>query len=284
MRCRLVALAAGVALAASMSIALAAEGDGTVPVNGGGKKGAEGGKIGTRPGGKLGEKAGAMSRPGAIDPAVAKEKVQGLLKEWNIDADKQAKVMDAVKAYFDAIEKQRNENRAKMEDIAKREQGAKDEAERAKIREERRALMAGAREFGDKLNAQLAELLTAEQTQKVMEVVAPPPAGARLQELLTQLNLTDSQKAQAKEIMDAAREEAAKAEGPARLEAYRAAMEKVRDTVLTAEQKAQLEKLQSQMPTSRPGGPGIGGKKGGEGAAPPAGGKGGKARGGEGIK
>jgi Spy/CpxP family protein refolding chaperone len=55
-------------------------------------------------------------------------------------------------------------------------------------------------------------------------------------------SMTDEQKAKIKEIMDAAREDAAKAEGPeAKMKIAKEAFEKVKTAVLTDEQRKKLE-------------------------------------------
>ena len=83
---------------------------------------------------------------------------------------------------------------------------------------------------------------------------ARPQRGGHM--MFSGLNLTEDQKAKAKEIMDAARAEAAKATDPkAKGDIMRAAMDKIRTTVLTDEQRQKAEQMMRTRREGRPPGP-----------------------------
>jgi Spy/CpxP family protein refolding chaperone len=83
---------------------------------------------------------------------------------------------------------------------------------------------------------------------------SPPPAPAqpevRVAAMLAKLNLTDDQKAKVKEIMEAARTQAQQAAEPAeKLKAVKDAVEKIRTSVLTDDQRKQLEGAREKVET-----------------------------------
>ena len=77
---------------------------------------------------------------------------------------------------------------------------------------------------------------------------APPRRATRGAGMLGNMNLTDEQKVKAKEIMDAARIEANKAQDvETKMKIFRDAAEKVRTDVLTAEQRQQVDDLRGKL-------------------------------------
>jgi len=92
------------------------------------------------------------------------------------------------------------------------------------------------KEIMEAARKKVSEVLTDEQREKL---AARRKAGRPGD--LRGLDLTDEQKAQVKEIMQAAREQAAEAEGrEAKMEIYKAARKKIAEDVLTEEQRKQV--------------------------------------------
>jgi Spy/CpxP family protein refolding chaperone len=109
--------------------------------------------------------------------------------------------------------------------------------------------------------------LTAEQVAKLQErlekgPMSRPTSGpasrpgegplARLQAVLEKLGVTDEQRAKAREIMDKAVADAKDATGDQKGQIIRAAIEKIKTDVLTAEQREKFAAMMADRPGSRP--------------------------------
>lgn len=154
---------------------------------------------------------------------------------------------------------------------------ADDEEAKAEIAAEKEALMAEAKALHAKYEAQLAEILTEEQMAKLQKMMKGGHGGRgggrcghgdkgkdcddkdkgcddkgkgrcghgnRMAMMACKLELTDDQKAQAKEIMCKAMEDAKAAEGrEAKMAIFKAAHEQVFNDVLTAEQQERAKAM-----------------------------------------
>jgi Spy/CpxP family protein refolding chaperone len=121
-------------------------------------------------------------------------------------------------------------------------QGAREKAEAAETREQKHEIMQNAKQ-------QMEELLTAEQKEKLEQLKARRGRDGRRGRMGKALDLTDEQKAKAKEIFRKAREDAKDAGTPeAKREIFQNAKEQM-ERLLTEEQKAKLEKLKEQRGT-----------------------------------
>lgn len=126
------------------------------------------------------------------------------------------------------------EQKAKIKEIL---ESAKADAEKAETREEKAKIMRAAHKTIHET------VLTEEQRKKA---AARRRGGERRRGF--GVELTEEQKAQVKAIMEAAKKEAAEAETPeAKREIMRAAQKKVRDEVLTEEQKAKAAERRKKM-------------------------------------
>jgi len=150
------------------------------------------------------------------------------------------------------------EARALHEKMAEaRKAGDKDEVE--ELAKQAQALRRSRAELTESLHKQVREVLTDEQKERARKAglfgrpAAPRARPIELLRLLGRLDLTDEQKAQVKTIMDAARAEAAKAEGrEAKVAALRAGHKKIVETVLTAEQRKKLAAFRDRGPDGPP--------------------------------
>jgi methyl-accepting chemotaxis protein len=194
------------------------------------------------------------ARPG--DPEVL---VARLTQALDLTADQAGKVKQVLQAFRQSMENWRKEHAQELQDAQKKLQAARDEGKDAlkAAREAVQKIQAGRQELIDSLKKQLAEVpLTAEQVEKITNAVekvreAAADAMTRIQAVLGKLDLTEEQKAAAKKIIEEARAEAKKTEGPrAKAEVLRSALQKIRNEVLTEEQRKKLGEAQKDAPNA----------------------------------
>ncbi len=191
----------------------------------------------------------------AGDPEVL---VARLTRALDLTADQAAKVKQVLQAFRQSMENWRREHAQELQDAQQKLQAARQEGKGEALKAARelvRKLQAGRQELIDNLKKQLAEVpLSAEQVEKIAGAVekvreATVDAVARIHAVLGKLDLTEEQKAAAKKIMEEARAEAQKAEGPqAKAEILRAALQKIKKEVLTDEQRKNLGEAQKDSP------------------------------------
>lgn len=188
-----------------------------------------------------------QTRP-AGEPRQRGEGLKNLIDGLGLTEEQKTRVTQILETHGQDVQNFRKENGPKMQELEqaiRKAMEAKDadtvkakRAEQAKIVEARKALH-------EKLLKQLADVLNAEQMNKVRDHFAKmrEMPGVRARAAMSQLNMTDDQKKKAKEIMDAAQAEAKNATDPAQKEKImKDAFEKIRKDVLTDEQRQKLEK------------------------------------------
>lgn len=191
-------------------------------------------------------KEGAKARP-VVQRGL--ELFQGV----NLTDEQKAKIKPLMESFREANKKWETDNadalkaaRAKIQ--AARE--AKDEAAMKAALEDLRKLNETRKPLMEKLIADLKDILTPEQIAKVKANVAAVRAEAapvRPMAMLERVGATAEQKAKAKAILAAAEQKMKAAETPeAKREILKAAMDDIRNNVLTAEQRAKLEQMRKE--------------------------------------
>ncbi|MFB3893852.1 MAG: hypothetical protein ACE15C_17710 [Phycisphaerae bacterium] len=225
----------------------------------------------------------AVSRPGlgalANLPSLTDEqkaRIKEIMEAARADAEKADGREAKVKAMRDAMDKivkdvLTDDQRKAVEDLKAKFAGAGDmmakfrltDEQKAKAKEIIEAAKADAAKaegpeakmkvFKDAFDKLVKDVLTEEQ-QKALEELKSKLA-INIDEIKTQLEkvkLTDDQKAKVKDIMDAARADAQKAEGAeARIKVFKDAFEKVKSDVLTEDQRKAVGELRTMFDTVR---------------------------------
>lgn len=175
------------------------------------------------------------------------------IKELDLTAEKEAQVEQIFKTHRQAVANWASENADDVKELRERIAEAREagENEKAKAaREKLRKLFQSRAQLRKDLLEQLGEVLTDEQMKKVKTRFRPRVlARHRILAAIRRLDLTEEQKAQIKEILDAARAEAKEAEGP-KAKIFEAAFKKIRTEVLTDEQRKKLAQMRKHF---RPG-------------------------------
>lgn len=175
-----------------------------------------------------------------------------------LSAETEAAVLQILETHRQAAEEWRSENQAALDALKEQFLAAReaDDAEALQaLGEEFKLLMQGRMQLREALLAELSEVLTEEQLAQLHPRRGGHRRGARghrrmghARRFIAELGLTQEQIEQAKAIFAEAREEAASAEtGQAKMEIFHAAMQRVRDEVLTAEQQVQVDEAMERM-------------------------------------
>jgi len=174
--------------------------------------------------------------------------MKDLLKEFNLSEEKQEQVEQILQTHKQDMENWQKEHGAEFKKLrGQADQPQKNAAtgpvptaqdQLAKLLQSRQALVAN-------MLTQLSDVLTAEQMDKVRQIFQPQK-GRGVLEMLRLIKLSDKQQTQVNEIVVAARAEAGQAANQKdRQKTWRDAVEKIRTTVLTDDQRRQLEALRN---------------------------------------
>jgi len=193
----------------------------------------------------------------ACGPAPACHKsLEDRVGELGLSEEVQAQVLQIFETHKQAVADLRSENQAAFETLKEQLCAAKeagDEETVATLHEQMKELMAGWRQLREDLKASLSEVLTEEQMAQLR-----PRArhgwhgrhGARghFGRFPEELGLTEEQQEQVKAIFAEAREATEAAETcEAKMELFKAAMQKVYDEVLTEAQQAKADEMKERM-------------------------------------
>lgn len=199
------------------------------------------------------------SRPGMgrMDPKALMDRV---MSELNLTADQQEKVRQIAETQRQALEAWMKEHGQELRDLqGKLQEALKDpKGDKAQgIREQLDKLQASRKPLHDELLKKLSEVLTSDQMAKAKEILTPRPGmmpggpggpgGEGPLAQIRALKLDDKQQAQVKEIADAAMAEAQKAtDVGAKGKIWHDAFDKIRDTVLTDQQRKLLQEMRGK--------------------------------------
>lgn len=175
-----------------------------------------------------------------------------------LPAETEAAVLQILETHRQAAENWRTENQAALAALKEQFQAAREAGDAEALQalgEEFRQLMQGGLQLREALMAELSEVLSEEQLAQLH-----PRRGGRghgwrghrgmghAPRFIAELGLTEEQIEQAKAIFAEAREQAASAEtGQAKMEIFRAAMQRVHDEVLTAEQQVRVDEAMERF-------------------------------------
>ncbi|RPI62062.1 MAG: DUF3826 domain-containing protein, partial [Planctomycetaceae bacterium] len=169
-----------------------------------------------------------------------------LVKELALTEDKQKQVSQIFDTQKQAVENWQKENGDKLKDIQKQIADAKQAGDKDKLKDlqQQRAKLVESRvALHENLMKQLGDVLTPEQLAKAKTILGQ--AADKVVDVMGaihQLNLSDDQKNKITEIMDKARADAEKATEPAdKAKIMKDAIEQIRSTVLTDEQRKKLQ-------------------------------------------
>ncbi len=164
-----------------------------------------------------------------------------LIEEMDLSGKEESRVMEILDAHRQAARNWWTENGQKARALHEKIRAAREEGDAETVRETREELhelTGGMREIMDNTRDQLAEVLDEDQMALLGRALGVRRrAAARAHHALAGLDLTDEQAEQIREIMSDARERAGDVEPAERREIMREAFEKVRDEVLTEEQR-----------------------------------------------
>ncbi len=177
-----------------------------------------------------------------------------LVKALELSAEQQKQLQQVFDTHKQAVanwQKEHGEEAKSLREQMRKARSDRDREAMTALREKSQALYKTRAELQKSLNEQIAGILTAEQKEKFKKMLAArrPRLGAPAGPLgaITRLDLSDEQKAQVKKIMEAANEDAKKVddrEGKRKI--IQAAIEKIKNTVLTDEQKARLAEIRKR--------------------------------------
>jgi len=179
--------------------------------------------------------------------------------ELGLSEEVQAQVLQILETHKQAAESFRSENQAAFRSLREQMQAAKeagDEEAMQALRGQVKELMDGGKQLHEELKASLSEVLTEEQMAQLRpkaQQFRHRPHGRHgprgdFGMVREQLGLTDEQVAQAKAIFVEA-QEAAEAAGicEAKMELFKAAIQRVYDEVLTEAQQAKADEMKERM-------------------------------------
>ena len=173
--------------------------------------------------------------------------------ELCLSEEVQAQVLQIFETHKQAVADLRSENQGAFETLKEQLCAAKeagDEETVATLHEQMMKLMAGWRQLHEDLKASLSEVLTEEQMAQLRPKSRHDLRGARghFGKFPEELGLTEEQIEQVKAIFAEVREAAGEADtGEAKMELFKAAMQKVYDEVLTEAQQAKADELKERM-------------------------------------
>ena len=180
------------------------------------------------------------------------------LKGLDLTADQQAQVTQILDAHRQAMENWQKEHGDDREAIGKKLREAREAKDKEAFQaamEEMKTLMGSQRELQEALRTSLGEVLTEEQLAKLRRASGDRRGPMNPFRALRMLRLSEEQQAQVKDILQAAEAEAKEAKDPkAKRAIMDAALKKIVDTVLDAEQAKKFEEIMKGG--GGPGGPG----------------------------
>ncbi len=168
-----------------------------------------------------------------------------------LSAETEATVLQILETHRQAAEDWRSENQPALDALKEQFLAAREAGDAEALQavgEQFKLLMQGRMQLREALMAELSEVLTEEQLAQLHPRRGGRRGMGHARRFLAELGLTEEQIEQAKAIFAEAREEAASAEtGQAKMEIFHAAMQRVRDEVLTAEQQVQVDEAMERM-------------------------------------
>jgi len=176
--------------------------------------------------------------------------------ELGLSEEVQAQVLQILETHQQAVESFRSENQAAFGSFREQFRAAKEAGDEETIQalcEQMKELMAARRQLHEDLKASLSEVLTAEQMAQLQPRARHgwhSRRGGRghFGMFAGAPKLTEEQMAQIKAIFAEAHEAAGEAETPeAKMELFKAAMQKVYDEVLTEAQQAKADEMKERM-------------------------------------
>ena len=184
-------------------------------------------------------------------------KMDELIEKLDLAPSVETQVRQIFQTHHQAVANWRREHGEDFRELAEQYRKAADAGDDKKaeaIRKKMHKLKEGRRKLRDELTKQLADVLNDEQMAKVKECFARhrrrSAAGLAV---LQQLDLTDKQKAQVREILDDAGKKAEKLDdAEEKKKVRRAAFEKIRTKVLTDEQRKCLKTMKRRAHDRNP--------------------------------
>lgn len=189
--------------------------------------------------------------------------LEGLTKALDLTAEQQTAIKQIIETHQQSLANWRNalgEDMKTLREQIEKARTDKDEAALKTLREKMDQAAKGRLELDKKMRDQIRAVLTDDQKAKfetaflrltggTASAPASRPVVRRPAAVLEGLSLTDEQKAQVEKLLGEAR---AKPEGDERVQAVRAAMQKIQKDVLTDAQREQLLKNRENAPQGRP--------------------------------
>jgi len=198
----------------------------------------------------------SLARAGRGADAAEKMKIRAasrltpedLRKELNLTADQQPQVEQILHTHRQAVGNWRRENEVQVKVLEKKSlearQAGDTDAQNA-AQQELDGIKASLKHLNETFLKQLAEVLTPQQVEKAGELVEPRPAApVRYAAVLKMLNLTEQQMAKAREILNQAEGDSAKALSPAAgRHIIKETLEKLKKEVLAEPQRDRFDQL-----------------------------------------
>jgi hypothetical protein len=179
-----------------------------------------------------------------------------LLRSFNLAPEEEARVRQILETHHQAVQNWRSENKSKFKEIREQVRSAREAKDREAMkaaREEMKGLMDSRKALHEDLLEQLDDVLDEEQMARVKQLSARPPMGPAMRACMRmagaarRLGLSDEQKESVRGILRAAKADAVKTDSPeAKEQIWEAAFEKIRNEILTEQQRARLQEMKQR--------------------------------------